>query len=231
MLVIGPTLASPQDATTAARAFFEARARRDWPAMVHFVDSAGVATVRGRAREGIELVRTYDAEAMRAQLAAVGAEAPLKVLEASREMVGGGSLLRTAFAGVTDTLVLQGLSDSALVARWLEAKDPSYLTGLLFDGMLAGILALAPDGGVQPRQELEAEMRTPVDWSVVGVVEEPLPRALAHVTYRMTAGGPTGVLTFRRLGARWYLWLDGEEQLDAVGRLEMAARKMANSRR
>lgn len=224
-LLVASAQANGQDALSAARGFLQARARKDWPAMVAYLDSAALAAIRSHADSAVELVRKYNVEAMRPQLAAAGVEAPLKLLEASREMFGGGSWLRISFAGITDTSVLKSLSNTDLAARWFEAKDPNYLARLLMDGMLSGILANAPDGGVQAREELEAEMRAPLDWTVLGALDEGSTPPQAHVTYRMTARGPTGVLTFRRVGPRWYLWLERMDQLDALAKLDLTARR------
>ena len=225
-----PADAPAQGAADAARSFLERRARHDWLAMAEFADSAGLMAIRAVANRAIEQMTMLARPEVRQQLESARADAPLRLLDATTSMVGGGSLLRLTFAGVTDTATLRALSDRALVARWFEAKDPSYLTSIMMNGMLSGIIAQAADGD-RLRAEVDSVMRVPVGYEVVGVVEERTTRPTSHVIYRMAVGGPTGVLSLRQDAGRWYLAsLERAEQMDQLAKLDMAARRDERTR-
>jgi hypothetical protein len=230
VLLLLPAATPAQGAGEAARAFLAARARRDWAGMAEFADGAGRLAIRAAANRAIEQLAMLQRPEVRQTLEAARASAPLRLLDAGSSMIGGGSLLRLSFAGVSDPDSLRSLSDGELVARWFQAKDPGYLTSLMMNGMMSEIIAKAPDSD-RLRAGVDSVMQLPTGWAIVGVVEERSVRPVAHVIYRMTTGGPTGVLTFRENAGRWYLAsLDPSEQVDQMSKLDLAARQLNRPR-
>ena len=152
-----------------------------------------------------------------------------KALEGLQAMLGGpGSMLRFTFARVTDAAELQAISDRELMGRWFEAKSAGYLAGLTTDGMLKGMLdKLPPSAGNEMRAMLDKIESTKLNWEIVGEIAEG--DGVSHVVYRvagMTPQAPTGILTFRASGRRWYIrFASPNEQLGHMATLGTAAQQ------
>src|SRR3990170_4439372 len=214
ILLVAPAALRGQSASSTAKAFFQAQTDKRWQAMADFVDSASLKALRGIADRMTLTMSTLSSPEGRARMDSAGVSDMAKALEGLQAMLGGpGSMLRFTFARVTDAAELQAISDRELMGRWFEARSAGYLAGLTTDGMLKGML-----------DKIES---TKLNWEIVGEIAEG--DGVSHVVYRvagMTPQAPTGILTFRASGRRWYIrFASPNEQLGHMATLGTAAQQ------
>ena len=220
-----PAAVRGQSASSTAKAFFQAQTDKQWLEMADFVDSSSLRALRGIADKQIQGLSAMAKPEMRAKMDSMGAIGMAKTMDGLQAMLGQGSMLRFTFARVTDTTELQAMSDRELMGRWFEAKSLGYLLGLS-GGMLKGLIAtMPPPAGDVMQSTLDTFGSMKMKWEVVGEIAEG--DSVAHVAFRiagLTPPAPTGILTFRASGARWYIrFRNPDDQLGHLAALVMAA--------
>jgi hypothetical protein len=225
-----PANLEAQGASAAAREFFAAHAKQDFVAMANLIDTSVNRLVRAKANEVIEQVEERTAQMNRGDPVRMSALMPMM----EKLMT---SMLGAEFARTKSADELKQLSDSDLLARWLEAKSARYQVGNAGNiiGGLAGLsdmVGLSSGGGAAGAQrELDsmavAVANVRLDWQVLGEVADG--NTTVPVTYRvagMTPAATSGALTFRRSGTQWKVFvnsLEDDDQLSTLAGLEMAA--------